>query len=125
MKVAGRQTALLAVQEAPPVSLLVVLEVSREVFGYQDALRRGIDRLAARLRPDDEIGVVVFGSAVLTLFPLSSDHLDTRRKVLTHHLQAVGPLQFRLDDALLAAVEALADRDGRGGRSQGPARSPR
>ena len=110
---AGRPAAVSVVVEDAPLSVMVLLDVSYPALPHQDALKRSLDRFAGDLRPQDEMAVRVYGATTALLFPFSSDHLDSRRKALSHQIQAVAANQSHLWDGLAAAIKAVSGRKGR------------
>ena len=113
VRVDRKPVEAVSLERRRPLSVVLLLEVSYRAIPYQQDLRRAADAFAALLEPQDELAVTVFGSSVARLFPFSDDHLETRRKILSHHFQATGPGQAKLYDGLARAVEMLATRSGR------------
>jgi hypothetical protein len=113
VKIDGRPAALQGLRRAPSLAVMLVLDVSTRAIPYQEELRRGAERFAASLGPEDALGVVVYGAGVQRLLPLSTDHLETRRKLLSHHLQTVAPQRSTLWDAIVLAIGDLEGQPGR------------
>ena len=113
VKVGGRAVGALAVTSLAPLSVVFLTDVSYRAMAHQDHIRRGIESFLAVLGEDDEAEVRVFGDTSTLLFPFSSDHLETRRKILTYNFQGASPQRARSFDGLARSFTALAPRDGR------------
>lgn len=113
VKVAGKVVAGLVVAQPVPLSVVFLTDVSYRAMAYQDSLRRGIESFLAVLQEDDEAEVRVFGATSTLLFPFNSDHLETRRKILTYNFQGAYPQRARSFDGLARTLAAVATRGGR------------
>jgi len=113
VRVGGTAVASLMVEPRAPLSVVFLTDVSYRAMAYQDDIRRGIESFLAVLEADDEAEVRVFGDSSTLLFPFSSDHLETRRKILTYNFQGASPQRARSFDGLARSCSALASRSGR------------
>jgi len=112
LKLDGKTVDVLRAEQGPPLSVILLVEVSHWAIQYHEEVRQAAAQFAAALRPGDELGVGVFGAYTAPLVPLSGDLLEARRKLLSHHFQTVGAQKARLYDGLLAAMESLEDASG-------------
>jgi hypothetical protein len=112
LKLDRKKVSVLSAEQGPPLSVILLVEVSHWAIPYQEEIRQAADRFAAALRPGDELGIRVFGASTARLIPLSADLLEARRKLLSHHFQTVGAQKAKLYDGLAAALESLEDAGG-------------
>jgi len=112
LKLDGKKVNVLSAEQGPPLSVILLVEVSHWAIQYHDEVRQAAEQFAAALRPGDELGVRVFGAYTARLIPLSADLLETRRKLLSHHFQTVGAQKARLYDGLIAAMESMDNASG-------------
>jgi hypothetical protein len=108
----GTRVNVLRAEQGPPLSVILLVEVSHWAIPYQEEIRQAADGFAAALRPGDELGIRVFGAHTAPLVPLSADLLEARRKLLSHNFQTVGAQKARLYDGLLAAMESMGSAGG-------------
>lgn len=113
VRVGGTAVGALVVEPVAPLSVVFLTDVSYRAMAYQDHIRRGIESFLVVLEADDEAEVRVFGDTSTLLFPFSSDHLETRRKILTYNFQGASPQRARSFDGLARSLTAAASRSGR------------
>jgi hypothetical protein len=112
LKLDGKRVNVLRAEQGPPLSVVLLVEVSQWAIPEQEEIRQAADRFAAALRPGDELGIRVFGASTAPLVPLSADLLETRRKLLSYHFQTVGAQKAKLLDGMLAALESMEHASG-------------